>query len=141
MLTENVTGQLKKGWFPFDGQLSRSRRPYASELRDARNSWAHGASFSDDDAYRALDTAERLLKGIGQGWRRDEVAKIRLDLRRVTADKDDKKTLKSSVDNPEAAGLQPWREVLQPHDDVATGNFHAVGVRRRPVQGRERRGS
>ena len=43
----------------------------------------------------------------------------------MTADKDDKKVLKAAVDNPEAAGLNPWREVLQPHDDVATGNFHA----------------
>ena len=43
----------------------------------------------------------------------------------MTADKDDKKVLKAAVDNPEAAGLKPWREVLQPHDDVATGNFHA----------------
>ena len=43
----------------------------------------------------------------------------------MTADKDDKKVLKAAVDNPEAAGLRPWREVLQPHDDVATGNFHA----------------
>jgi predicted AAA+ superfamily ATPase len=27
---------------------------------------------------------------------------------------------------PEAAGLSPWREVLQPHEDVATGNFQAA---------------
>ena len=55
----------------------------------------------------------------------DEVRSIRLNLRRVTADKDDKKVLKAAVDNPEAAGLKPWREVLPPHDDVATGNFAA----------------
>ena len=44
----------------------------------------------------------------------------------MTADKDDKKVLKAAVDNPEAAGLKPWREVLPPHDDVATGNFQAA---------------
>src|SRR5690606_35688054 len=55
----------------------------------------------------------------------DEVRAIRLNLRRVTADKEDKKTLKAAVDNPEAAGLKPWREVLPPHEDVATGNFAA----------------
>ena len=27
---------------------------------------------------------------------------------------------------PESAGLKPWREVLPPHDDVATGNFQAA---------------
>ena len=91
-----------------------------------RNKWAHHSStFTDDDAYRALDTGERLLKLIGAAPVADEVHDIRLNLRRVTADKDDKKVLKAAVDNPEAAGLKPWREVLQPHDDVATGNFAA----------------
>ncbi|MGH3630086.1 MAG: DUF499 domain-containing protein, partial [Mycobacterium sp.] len=94
-------------------------------LREVRNSWAHNGTFTDDDAYRALDTAERLLKLIGAASEADEVRNIRLNLRRVTADKDDKKALKAAVDNPEAAGLKPWREVLQPHDDVATGNFAA----------------
>ncbi|MCB0868715.1 MAG: ATP-binding protein, partial [Solirubrobacterales bacterium] len=27
---------------------------------------------------------------------------------------------------PESEGLKPWREVLQPHDDVASGNFRAA---------------
>ncbi len=90
-----------------------------------RNEWAHNGSFTDDDAYRALDTGERLLRLIGAIAETDEVRGIRLNLRRVTADKDDKKVLKAAVDNPEATGLKPWREVLQPHDDVATGNFHA----------------
>ena len=84
------------------------------------------ATFTDDDAYRALDTGERLLKLIGASARKPtRSVSIRLNLRRVTADKDDKKVLKAAVDNPEAAGLKPWREVLQPHDDVATGNFAA----------------
>ncbi len=56
----------------------------------------------------------------------DEVKAIRSNLRRVTADKDDKKVLKAAVVTPEAAGLRPWREVLPPHDDVATGNFQAA---------------
>ena len=57
--------------------------------------------------------------------RRVEVRSVRLNLRRMTADKDDKRVLKAAVNNPESSGLNPWREVLQPHDDVATGNFHA----------------
>lgn len=72
-----------------------------------------------------MDTGERLLKLIGAAKEADEVHAIRLNLRRVTADKEDKKTLKAAVDNPEAAGLKPWREVLPPHHDVATGNFAA----------------
>ncbi|MCM3484697.1 DUF499 domain-containing protein [Kocuria rosea] len=126
MLTENITGQLKPGWYPFNGQLSQVQKSYASELRDARNTWAHNGSFSDDDAYRVLDTAQRLLSGIRATEAADQVSKIRLNLRRVTADRDDKRTLRSAVANLESTGLPPWREVLQPHEDVATGNFQAA---------------
>ena len=59
MLTENIPHQVKPGWFPFDGQLSKVHKSYASELREARDTWAHNGSFTDDDAYRVLDTAER----------------------------------------------------------------------------------
>ena len=126
ILTEgNITAGFKPGWYPFNQAIGRTGETFASELREVRNEWAHNKTFTDDDAYRALDTGERLLKLIGAAKEADEVRGIRLNLRRVTADKDDKKVLKAAVDNPEAAGLRPWREVLQPHDDVATGNFHA----------------
>ncbi|WP_192902263.1 Swt1 family HEPN domain-containing protein [Micromonospora globbae] len=125
MLTENIPHQVKPGWFPFEGQLSKLQQSYASELRDVRNGWAHGASFSNDDAYRALDTAERLLSGIGASEAAADVGKIRLNLRRVTAEKDDRRTLKAAAETADSTGLRPWREVLRPHDDVATGNFQA----------------
>ncbi len=125
ILTEgNITGGFKSGWYPLSDRIGRSGESYASELRQVRNDWAHNQPFTDDDAYRALDTGERLLRLIGAD-EADEVRSIRQNLRRVTADKDDKKVLKSAVDNPEAIGLKPWREVLRPHDDVATGNFAA----------------
>lgn len=124
MLTEsNITGGFRKGWYPFNEALGKAGESFAIELREARNTWAHNGSFSDDDAYRTLDTAERLLKLIGSSTEADEVQTIKRNLRRVTADKDDKKVLKAVVANPEATGLKPWREVLPPHDDVATGNF------------------
>lgn len=126
MLTEaNITSGFKTGWYPFRDKLGRAGESYVTELREVRNTWAHNGTFTDDDAYRALDTGERLLRLIGAAKEADELRNIRLNLRRVTADKDDKKVLKAAVDNPEAAGLKPWREVLPPHDDVATGNFAA----------------
>ena len=125
MLTENITGQVKKGWYPFDGQLGHLQKSHAGELRDIRNDWAHGASFSDDDAYRALDTAERLLRSIQAAGAADEVAKIKVNLRRVTAEKDDRRSLRSAATNSVSEGLRAWRDVLQPHGDVATGNFEA----------------
>src|SRR5215218_423343 len=126
MLTENIPHTLKAGWYPFDDAIGRVGQGYSKELREARNDWAHNKSFSDDDAYRCLDTAERLLDTIGAPSVADEVKAIRLGLRRLTADKDDRKVLKSAAVTPESAGLRPWREVLAPHDDVATGNFQAA---------------
>jgi predicted AAA+ superfamily ATPase len=126
MLTENIPHNLKAGWYPFDDAIGRVGQGYAKELREARNEWAHNKSFADDDAYRCLDTAERLLLAIGAPTVADEIKEIRLGLRRLTADKDDKKVLRSAAVTPESAGLRPWREILAPHDDVATGNFQAA---------------
>ncbi|WP_193376452.1 Swt1 family HEPN domain-containing protein [Mycobacterium sp. UM_CSW] len=126
MLTEsNITAGFKKGWYPFNKTLGKAGESFAIELREVRNNWAHNGMFTDDDAYRALDTGERLLRLIGAANEADEVRSMRLNLRRVTADKEDKKVLRAAVDNPEAAGLKAWRDVLPPHDDVATGNFAA----------------
>ncbi|GIG68297.1 DUF499 domain-containing protein [Phytomonospora endophytica] len=125
VITQNYTHRFQGGWHPLRSELSRTHEAYAAELLQTRHAWAHGKAFTDDDAYRALDTAQRLAAAIGAVGTGDDIAQIRLNLRRVTADKDDKKVLKAVVDNPEASGLKPWREVLPPHDDVATGNFHA----------------
>jgi predicted AAA+ superfamily ATPase len=127
MLSENITGQVKKGWHPFNAHLTRSQESFASELRDTRNKWAHGDSFSQDDAYRALDTAERLLRAVDAAAdAADEVGRLRLELRRVTADADDRRVNRSTAVQSDSAGLAPWRDVLPPHEDVATGNFRAA---------------
>lgn len=127
MLTEKaITTKVRPGWYPFSDTLGRVGEAFATELRDARNDWAHNKSFTDDDAYRVLDTAERLMRLLGKQPEAEDVKKIRQNLRRVTADKDDKRVLRAAVATPEGAGgLRPWREVLPPHHDVATGNFHA----------------
>ncbi|USQ75327.1 DUF499 domain-containing protein [Ornithinimicrobium cryptoxanthini] len=127
ILTESsITTNVKPRWYPFSDTLGRVGEAFATELKTARNTWAHNGSFTDDDAYRTLDTAERLMTLLGKPSEAEQVKLIRLNLRRVTADRDDKKVLKAAVDNPQAVGgLKPWREVLQPHEDVATGNFHA----------------
>ncbi|OFE15977.1 AAA family ATPase [Humibacillus sp. DSM 29435] len=126
MLTENIPHKLKPGWYPFSARLGRAQQGFANELRDTRNDWAHNRSFTDDDAYRALDTAERFLTVIGAPEAAAAVEKIRLDLRRVSAAKQDRRSVKDDVDNPSSPGVKPWREVLRPHDDVAMGNFQAA---------------
>lgn len=49
--------------YPFN--LPHDARSYTSELRQARNLWAHNESFDDPDTFRILDTAGRLAKIIG----------------------------------------------------------------------------
>lgn len=65
-------------WRVFTGQLSRAEQGFAAELRDTGNRWAHGEEFSDDDAYRALDTMERLLHSVGAAEEAVDVRSIRL---------------------------------------------------------------
>src|SRR4051812_30766688 len=48
----------------FKKTLGQAERTLVSELRDVRNRWAHQKPFSSDDAYRALDSAGRLLLAV-----------------------------------------------------------------------------
>jgi hypothetical protein len=41
--------------------LGLFERSLVSELREYRNLWAHQATFTEDDAFRVLDTVQRLL--------------------------------------------------------------------------------
>ena len=44
----------------FKRLLSQSDRAYVSELKEARNKWAHAEPMTSDDVDRYLDTAVRL---------------------------------------------------------------------------------
>jgi hypothetical protein len=48
----------------FRQQLGLFERSLVSELREYRNLWAHQATFTEDDAFRVLDTVQRLLAAI-----------------------------------------------------------------------------
>lgn len=53
-------------WNPvFRYKLGMAERSLVSELREYRNRWAHQDLFSDDDSYRVLDSAQRLLTAVG----------------------------------------------------------------------------
>ena len=127
MITENITHRSIPGWYPFRKLLSRPEESLASELREIRNLSAHNERFSTDDAYRALDTAERFLIAIGATDEAAEVKRSRIDLRRLSSAEEDRKVVRAAgATEVGGAGLRPWREVLRPHDDVASGNFHAA---------------
>lgn len=125
-ITEGPTRFVDHGWRPVRDLIGHSGENYASELRNARNEWAHMKAFTDDDAYRNLDTGTRLLRLVNAPDAAEKVDQLRVQLRRVTAEKSDRKTLSMASTGPGSSGLKPWREVLQPHEDVASGNFQAA---------------
>ena len=111
----------------FNDVLSRAQQSFASELRETRNQWAHGETFSSDDTARALDTIERLLQAIDSMDSAADVHKLREDLQRSVYEERNRREARrtNTATLKPGAGMKPWREVIQPHDDVARGEFTA----------------
>ncbi len=111
----------------FKKTLGQAERTLVSELRDVRNRWAHQNPFSSDDAYRALDSAGRLLAAVSAAPQADELEKMKMELLRVRFDEqmrsEKRKSAGTAIESQGAAGLKPWREVATPHKDVATGRY------------------
>ncbi len=59
--------------YPFAGVLGRQAQNWASELRNVRNKWAHYEDFTVAETYRALDSAEMLLRALGADGQADRV--------------------------------------------------------------------
>jgi predicted AAA+ superfamily ATPase len=106
--------------------LGHAERSLVSELREFRNSWAHQETFSGDDTYRTLDSAARLLTAVSAP-QADEVEKMKQELLRVRFDEqarhERRKTSESAIQSDAVTGLKPWREVVTPHRDVASGRY------------------
>jgi hypothetical protein len=106
--------------------LGPSERSLAFELRDVRNKWAHQKAFSTDDAYRAIDSISRLLTAVS-AEQVEAVEQMKAEILRVKFDEQlrsqKRKESSTAVEGKPAAGLRPWREVITPHPDVASGRF------------------
>lgn len=127
---EDPAVQLKvitEEWRVFGKVLSRAQQSLASELREVRNSWAHSKKFDNDDTYRILDTMERLLIAAGAPTEAETIRQIRQDHQRLVFESETKKAILNPNNGISVAGtgLKSWREVLRPHEDVATGNYSA----------------
>src|SRR3990172_1314020 len=110
----------------FKKTLGQSERTLVSELRDVRNKWAHQQPFTSDDAYRALDSAARLLTAVSAP-ESAEVEKMKMELLRVRFDEqvrtEKRKSASPAVESQVTGQLKPWREVVNPHKDVASGKY------------------
>ena len=106
--------------------LGKTERSLVNELLAVRNRWAHQEPFSGDDADRALDSSERLLTAVSAA-QADEIRKIKMELRRTIFDEqvrsEKRKSAGTAIESAAAGGLKPWREVVTPHKDVASGRY------------------
>ena len=98
-----------------------------NELRGVRNDWAHQKTFTSEDTYRALDSMSRLLAAVSAGEQAVELDKQKMEVMRLKLSEqtrfDARKRAGQATDGKPASGLTPWREIIEPHPDVASGNY------------------
>jgi uncharacterized protein len=112
----------------FRNVLGKTDRAIVNELGDVRNTLSHNGTFSYDDAERALDSMRRLMDSISAGETATQIEKMRDTILRtkfteLQRNEERKKTQKTEISSETLAGLLSWREVVEPHQDVATGEF------------------
>lgn len=130
VLQEDVSALLIVMWEQwntiFKNPLGQSERTLVSELRNTRNDWAHTATCSTDDTYRALDSITRLLTAIAAP-EADQVEKQKHELLRLRFEEQARQQTRRAAGVPTeghpTAGLKPWKDITTPHPDVASGKF------------------
>ncbi len=128
-LIERFWGEL------FRKKLPRDCRTWASELMQWRNTVSHAgtADMADDDAWRALDTMVRFCEQLPD--EEETVEQLREMVREVrygsslgsTAAAQPVQatgtTKATGILEKTSAGLKSWREIMEPHPDVAQGRY------------------
>ena len=121
----------------FRKKLSVDHRTWAKELVGFRNKTAHigGKDFSDDDTWRALDTMSRLAEQL-DAESAEEIRGLLRASRYGSADGSagipQTTSAPAALTKPKNAGiltttpgsgLTSWRDVIEPHPDVAQGRY------------------
>jgi hypothetical protein len=125
----------------FRKRLSIDHRTWAKELMGVRNRLAHigGQDFSDNDTWRALDTMSRLCEQLDAEKTEEIRTLLRASRYGTTEGSTTVVEVKTSQEAGQAAvkngkklgilsetplsGLPNWREVVEPHPDVAQGRY------------------
>src|SRR5437588_1725606 len=115
-------------WYEiFKNVLGHAERSLVSELRDTRNKWAHQQAFSTDDAYRALDSMQRLLTAVSAAQQASEVERQKQELLRLRFEEqvrqETRKVAVAPIEGKPSTGLRSWREIVAPQPDVASGRY------------------
>lgn len=128
----------------FRKKLSIDNRTWAKELMGVRNKLAHigGVDFNDDDTWRALDTMSRLCEHIDV----ESAEEIRSLLRKARYGDENGSMANAEVkvggsiagvevkakgaeknigilSQTPMSGFSSWRDVIEPHPDVAQGRY------------------
>jgi hypothetical protein len=117
----------------FSDSLDRAHRSLVNELIGVRNNWAHDHPFNSPDTLRALDTVKRLLEAVSAKEEVEEIDRSHYELMRTVFEEQARnktryKTL--ALEGQPKAGLKPWREIVTPHPDVASGHYAQAEFRR-----------
>lgn len=106
--------------------LGHTERSMVSELREYRNKWAHQEPFSSRDTLRVLDSAARLLRSVSAP-EADTLERMHTELTRHALDEqmrsERRKSSSKAIESAVTGTLKPWREVITPHIDVASGGY------------------
>lgn len=121
----------------FRKHMLKDRRAFANELMGVRNRVSHAGSqdMSQDDAERALDTMARLCEDFDLEGA-DEIRALLRELRYGSSEGSTSVTQASPAPQPakgktdvgvltyiSGSRLPSWREIIEPHPDVAQGRY------------------
>jgi predicted AAA+ superfamily ATPase len=111
----------------FKNVLGHAERNLVSELREVRNKWAHQEAFNSDDTYRALDSMQRLLMAISAAREAEEIERQKQEVLCIRFEEQTRKEIRKvaviAIEGQPTGGLRPWREIVTPHPDVASGRY------------------
>ena len=125
----------------FREKLSIDYRTWSKELMGVRNRAAHlgQQDMSERDAERAVDTMSRLSEAFDDPEGTEELRALYRTLRYGSAEGSKAVTENAQPQNPKKAktsdgvlqnavghNLRSWRDVMQPHPDVAEGRYNAA---------------
>ena len=113
----------------FRQTLGHAERSLVSELMNARNDWAHRSKrFSSEDTYRILDSMHRLLEAVSAPDAAKTVEEAKNAVMRKRFEEQGRYEQRKAAEeiaiasDPEK-GLSSWRDVVEPHPDVRSGNY------------------
>jgi hypothetical protein len=110
----------------FSEVLDRAHRSLVNELIGVRNNWAHDHPFNSADTERALDSAKRLLEAVSAKEQAEEIGRSHYEVRRTVFEEEARNRTRYKplpLEGQPKPGLKPWREIVIPHADVASGRY------------------